>query len=76
MPGDVEFLEVARRARTPAPSLPPHAYAAAGYVRRAEEALTLLSHLEDLGDRNAVCQITETWLALAEAELAKDDGPR
>jgi len=74
MPGDVEFLEVARRARTPAPVLAIHALAAAGYLRRAEEALTLLSSLQDLGERAAVCRITETWLTLAEAELAKD-GP-
>lgn len=76
MPGDVEFLEVARRARTPAPGLAIHACAAAGYVRRAEEALTLLAHLQDLAERAAVCRITETWLALAEAELAKDGALR
>ncbi|WP_309089725.1 hypothetical protein [Phenylobacterium sp.] len=76
MPGDVEFLEVARRARTPAPVLATHAFAAAGYVRRAEEALTLLSHLQDLGERAAICRITETWLTLAEAELAKNGAPR
>jgi hypothetical protein len=73
MPGDVEFLEVARRARTPAPV---HAAAAASYLRRAEDALALLPHLSDHDDRAAVCTITETWLSLAEAQLAKQSDLR
>lgn len=74
MPGDVEFLDTARRARSPAPSPAAQTRAAAVYVRRAEEALALLPQLNKLSDRAAVCQITETWLALAEAELARRDG--
>lgn len=74
MPGDVESLDTARRARSPAPSPAAHARAAARYVRCAEEALALLSSLSRAGDRAAVCRITETWLALAESELARRDG--
>lgn len=72
MPGDVEFLEVARRARTPVPAGPAARCAAAGYLRRAEDALALLPQLSDLDDRAAVCTITETWLSLAEAQMAKE----
>lgn len=72
MPGDVEFLEVARRARTPTPVHAAALGAAARYLRRAEDALALLPQLSDLDDRAAVCSITETWLSLAEAQLANE----
>ncbi|WP_423350022.1 hypothetical protein [Phenylobacterium sp. VNQ135] len=70
MPGDVECLDRARRARAPQPSSVRAAVAAA-YVQRAEEALSLLPTLSDLDERAAVTRIVETWLALAEAELRK-----
>lgn len=74
MAGDVEFLDLARQARRrpPAPA-PARAAAAGAYVRRAEDALILLSGLDELGERAAVCRIAEAWLALAEAELDKPD---
>ncbi|MCR5876287.1 hypothetical protein LRS10_20320 [Phenylobacterium sp. J426] len=71
MPGDVEFLDDARRARRSARQSAAQASAAAGYVSRAEEALGLLPQLTDLDERAAVCRIVEAWLALAEAELSK-----
>lgn len=76
MPGDVESLEVARQARTPAPAHAAAAGAAARYVQRAEDALALLPQLSDLEDRAAVCTITETWLTLAEAQLTRGPGFR
>lgn len=71
MPGDVEFLEAARQARTPERHRAAHASAAAGYVCRAEEAINLLRTLRDPDERTAVYRIVEAWLALAEAELVK-----
>lgn len=70
MPGDVEFLDMVRRARAPEQSAA-RADVAATYVQRAEEALSLLPTLVDLDERAAVSRIVETWLALAEAELTK-----
>ena len=70
MPGDVEFLDAARRARS-GEGRRTTASAAASYVRCAEDALQLLPRLTDLHERTAVCRIAEAWLELAEAELTK-----
>lgn len=70
MPGDVEFLDAARFARSRQGS-GVSASTAASYVRCAEDALQLLPGLTDLDERTAVCRIAEAWLALAETELAK-----
>lgn len=71
MPGDVEFLDAARRVRALADGHPARATTAADYVRHAEEALSLLPTLAEPGERAAVRRIVETWLALAESELEK-----
>lgn len=65
MAGDVTSLDAARRAALAGD----RAAAAADYVRRAEEAMALLSKVDTPEARAAVCKITETWLNLAEAEL-------
>lgn len=71
MPGDVEILDVARRAHHAASPFGPAA--AADYVRRAEDALALLPSLDDVTARAAVCGIVETWLTLAETEIGRAD---
>lgn len=65
MPADIESFEAAVRARRAPPSLP----VAERYIERAEEALKLLAGMSTDPERRALCQITETWLSLAEASL-------
>jgi hypothetical protein len=68
MPAEIESFEAALRARKAGASQP-HFPLTERYIVRAEEALRLLVHMTDQAERQAVCQITETWLSLAEASL-------
>ena len=43
--------------------------AAQRYVALAEDAISLMSLIDDPEQRVAVCRISEAWLELAEAEL-------
>jgi hypothetical protein len=63
MPAEIESFEAAHRARHG--RLP----SAERYIERAEESLQLLSRMSTEPERRALCQITETWLSLAEASL-------
>ena len=65
MAGDVTSLDSARRMV----ATDVRTGAASDYVRRAEEALALLSKVETPEEKAAVCRLAETWLNLAEAEL-------
>lgn len=65
MPAEIESFEAAHRAKHGQPSVP-HAER---YIERAEEALKLLASMTTEAERRALCQITETWLSLAEASL-------
>jgi hypothetical protein len=65
MPAEIESFEAAQRARHGTPSVP-HAER---YIERAEESLRLLANMSTKAERDALCQITETWLSLAEASL-------
>jgi hypothetical protein len=76
MTAQILSLAAVRRGRLAAasaaePADPARAAAAGDYVRRAEESLVLMRGLDEPGDKAAVQGIAETWLALAEAELAK-----
>jgi hypothetical protein len=65
MPAEIESFADAQRARRLQPSVP----LAERYIERAEEALKLLAEMSTEAERRALCQITETWLSLAEASL-------
>jgi hypothetical protein len=68
MPAEIESFEEAHRARHGAPgarSFP----LTERYILRAEEALRLLVAMPTEHERRTVCQITETWLSLAEESL-------
>jgi hypothetical protein len=69
MSADIESFAAAQRARLMAQPSPAATLLAERYVRRAEEALQLLAAGPGEDDRRAICQITETWLTLAEASL-------
>jgi hypothetical protein len=65
MPAEIESFADAQRARRGTPSVP-HAQR---YIEQAEESLKLLAAMSTEAERRALCQITETWLSLAEASL-------
>lgn len=65
MPAEIESFADAQKARRGASAVP-HAER---YIERAEEALKLLAGMSTEAERRALCQITETWLSLAEASL-------
>lgn len=71
MPAEIESFEAAQRRKAAPPPFP----LTERYIARAEEALRLLAAMPSDHERKAVCQITETWLSLAEASLRQPARP-
>lgn len=66
----VTFLSEVRAARSGGRGPDVRLETAGRYVRLAEEAIALACAAEDDNRRCAIWGIAETWLSLAEAELA------
>lgn len=71
MGAEITVLSEARLIRA-ARSRSPALASAERYLAFAEQAIALVATVDDIRKRQAICRISEAWLALAEAELRRD----